>query len=126
MNIQPSWPVPQRVETLQVEGRALDEIWSRGATRFRCRRCHQLRYRSQRIAINARWENRANRLVRRLGGEAEDGHVYKPKWMRWATFHRLMDDVQDWNNAAFGYKIRGLMKPESWRSRSMRRHRRRK
>ena len=96
----------------------------RGATRFRCRRCHQLRYRTQRMTIDARWQNRANRIVRRLGGEADDGNVYKPKWMRWTTFQRLMDDVQDWNNAAFGYQFRGLMKPESWLSRAVRRRQR--
>jgi hypothetical protein len=72
---------------------------------------------------DARWENRANRIGRRLGGEADDGNVYKPKWMRWATFNNMMDDVRDWNNAAFGYRIRGLMKPHSWLSRSMRRRR---
>lgn len=52
------------------------------STNFRCRRCHRLRYRTQRMTIDARWQNRANRIVRRLGGEAEDGNVYKPKWMR--------------------------------------------
>ena len=95
----------------------------RNATNFRCRHCHQLRYRSQRMTLDARWENRANRIVRRLGGEAADGNIYKPKWMCWATFTRIMDDVRDSNNAAFGYRIRGLMKPHSWLSRSMRRRR---
>lgn len=81
-----------------------------GSNNFRCRRCHRLRYRTQRMTIDARWQNRANRIVRRLGGEADDGSVYKPKWMRWATFNRLMDEVQDWNDAACGYRLRGLMR----------------
>src|SRR5690348_8838194 len=79
-----------------------------GSTNFRCRNCHRLRYRTQRLTIDARWQNRANRIVRRLGGEADDGNVYKPKWMRWVTFHRLMDEVEDWNDAACGYRFRGL------------------
>jgi hypothetical protein len=66
----------------------------RNASNFRCCRCHQLRYRSQRMTLDARWENRANRIARRLGGEADDRIVYKPKWMRWATFNRMMDDVR--------------------------------
>lgn len=81
-----------------------------GSTNFRCRSCHRLRYRTQRMTIDARWQNRANRIVRRLGGEAEDGNVCKPKWMRWATFHRLMDEVEGWNDAACGYRCRGLMR----------------
>lgn len=62
------------------------------------------------MTIDARWQDRPNRIVRRLGGEAEDGNVYKPKWMRWATFNRLMTEVQDWNDAACGYRLRGLMR----------------
>ena len=92
-----------------------------GAHYFRCRQCHRLRYRTQRISTDARWERRAKKIVRRLGGEAEDGNVYKPKWMRWATFNRLMDDVQAWNDAAVGYRLRGLLKPNSWFSRATRR-----
>ena len=31
--------------------------------------------------------------------------VYKPKRMRWRTFHRLMDEVQLNNDAAMGYRL---------------------
>jgi hypothetical protein len=92
-----------------------------GRCGFRCRHCRQLRYRSQRLTVDGRWRHRANKIATRLGGEAADGLVYKPKRMRWATFDRLMDDVQTYNDAAFGYRVRGLLKPNSWLSRALRR-----
>jgi hypothetical protein len=72
-------------------------VW---AGRFACRDCHRLRHKSQRLSRRERWRHRAAKLVRRLGGEAEDGLVYKPKWMRWRTFNRLMEHVQLLNDAA--------------------------
>lgn len=90
---------------------------TREQPRLWCRLCHNLAYASQREAVARRWERRARRIVDRLGGEAPDGLVYKPHAMRWRTFHRLMDEVQQWNDRAFGHRIRGLSKLHSWHSR---------
>jgi hypothetical protein len=84
---------------------------------FACRRCHRLRYRSQRMTVDARIRRRANKIVLRLGGEANDGLVYKPRGMHWSTFHRRMNEVERLNNTAFDYVVRPLLKPTSWLNR---------
>jgi hypothetical protein len=43
--------------------------------RVKCRLCHRLAYQCRRESIPVRWERRAERIVERLGGEAEDGLV---------------------------------------------------
>ncbi|MDB4912584.1 MAG: hypothetical protein JWM95_228 [Gemmatimonadetes bacterium] len=78
-----------------------------GSAAVACRRCHNLRYRSQSLSLAARWEWRATKIVARLGGEAYDGLLYKPRGMHTATFNRLVEEVQ-LNNAAAGYRIRGI------------------
>jgi hypothetical protein len=77
-----------------------------------CRMCHRLAYRSQRRSPRARWERRAHAIEWRL---AMDGAFMgtvpareqlpldlvegKPKWMRWRTFYRLLDEAVDLQNA---------------------------
>lgn len=64
-----------------------------GGTIFACRHCHQLAYASAREDSGDRAIRRADRLRARLGWEpgiinpAGD----KPKWMRWRTFDRLVE-----------------------------------
>jgi hypothetical protein len=62
-------------------------------TIFACRRCRQLAYPSTREDAGDRATRRADNIRRRLGWEPGilNGHGPKPKWMRWRTFHRLVD-----------------------------------
>jgi hypothetical protein len=62
-----------------------------------------------RLSLPARWEWRANKLVARLGGEAVDGLLYKPKGMHTTTFNQQVDEVQRNNDAAVGYRTRGIV-----------------
>jgi hypothetical protein len=61
-----------------------------GRHRFACRRCQGLRYYVHRETRTDRLHRRAKKMWRRAG--SEDGHEpwEKPKWMRWATFSRLV------------------------------------
>ena len=60
---------------------------------FACRQCHQLAYASSREDAGDRAIRKADRIRDRLGWQRgilnEPGA--KPKWMRWATFERLVD-----------------------------------
>ena len=60
---------------------------------FACRQCYQLAYASTREDAGGRATRRADRIRVRLGWEPgilnSDGD--KPKWMRWRTFFRLVD-----------------------------------
>lgn len=58
--------------------------------RFACRRCHGLRYYSHRESHPDRLSRKAKKLWRRAGGEDGCEPWQKPKWMRWATFSRLV------------------------------------
>lgn len=62
---------------------------------FRCRRCHGLAYRSQRMTRKERLHRRAWALGERLGAVRGYGPVpaEKPKWMRWRTYDRGRDRV---------------------------------
>ena len=67
-----------------------------GGQRFRCRKCHGLHYASQYEPDHERALDQADRLQRRLGGEAGDDDLPdKPKWMRWATYERLQRQHDD-------------------------------
>jgi hypothetical protein len=58
--------------------------------RFACRRCHQLRYYSQTESEADRLVRRARKCWRRAGSTDRTEPWQKPKWMRWATFSRLV------------------------------------
>ena len=64
-----------------------------GGAIFACRHCHRLAYASARDDSGGRATRRADRLRARLGWKPgilnpEGG---KPKWMRWHTFDRLVE-----------------------------------
>lgn len=56
-----------------------------------CRQCLRLRHASQGLAPADRIQARAHKLFTRLGGDSD--FVMKPKWMRWRTFNRLVDQA---------------------------------
>jgi hypothetical protein len=60
-----------------------------------CRRCLKLRYSCQGHDAATRMQRRADAIYARLGDTHDDGLVYKPKWMRWKTFNRLMDTANE-------------------------------
>jgi hypothetical protein len=64
-----------------------------GGTIFACRRCQQLAYDSTREDAGDRATRRADSIRERLGWEPGilNGGGPKPKWMRWRTFRRLVD-----------------------------------
>lgn len=61
---------------------------------FACRHCYQLAYTSTREDAGERATRRAERIRNRLGWEPGtlNGNGGKPKWMRWRTFARLVDE----------------------------------
>ncbi len=62
-----------------------------GGKRYRCRKCHRLKYESQYETGWRRAESRACRISQRLGGTGiiDDPFPAKPKGMHWATYVRL-------------------------------------
>jgi hypothetical protein len=74
--------------------------WRPGSLGPACRACIGFAYKTQRMAPAARWRLQATKMERRLGGERDDGLIYKPKHMHWRTFHSLMDRIQELNNGA--------------------------
>jgi len=85
-----------------------------------CTRCLRLRYVSQGLAPADRMQRRADAIYDRLGGSDAEGMVYKPKWMRWRTFNRLMEQADYFageSDAAFALRAMRMMKllPAGWR-----------
>jgi hypothetical protein len=65
-----------------------------GAVRFASRQAYRLAYRSQRETTYDRALRRAFKLRDRLGGRGGIGdHIAKPKWMRWPTYDRKLEEV---------------------------------
>lgn len=65
-----------------------------GAFTFASRQAHRLAYRSQRATPRDRALDKALKLRRRLGSEGGVGDpVAKPKWMRWPTYERRLEQV---------------------------------
>jgi hypothetical protein len=67
--------------------------------------CLGLRYTSQSLSMAERWRYRAGVLFRRAGCDVSDDYYYKPKWMRWATFNRLIDEAEELEDAGIGYQM---------------------
>jgi len=76
-----------------------------------CRRCLNLRYRSQGLGPADRAEQQSDKICARLGGEHEDGSIYRPKGMRHRTFERLFaraDALSQEADAMFLGRLRKL------------------
>lgn len=60
--------------------------------RYACRHCHGLAYRSQHENSHGRGLLKAQRIRTKLGGSANMTLPFppKPKFMRWATYYRLV------------------------------------
>ena len=80
-----------------------------GGARFRCRRCHGLRYESQYEPAFARAASRCHKIRKRLGqvGSIELPFPPKPKGMHWRTYRRL--EAEDARNQ--GLWAAGIMGP---------------
>ncbi len=57
---------------------------------FKCRRCHNLVYPSQREDWESRMLRKAHKMWIRVGGQNSD----KPKGMHWRTYNRLVSEAQ--------------------------------
>ena len=58
--------------------------------RFKCRRCHNLVYPSERENWSDRMFRKAEKLWSRMGGRWGD----KPKGMHWRTYNRLAEEAR--------------------------------
>ena len=90
-----------------------------GGAIFACRHCHRLAYASAREDYGDRAMRRADRLRARLGWEPGiiNPEGEKPKWMRWRTFDRLVEQHEQLVGrsmnalaAKLGLLERGVMK----------------
>lgn len=70
------------------------------ARAFACRRCHGVRYFSQRIGAPRRAERRADRCVRRLVSNTQ-GDFQRPRGMHRATYTRLIGERTRFVNLAW-------------------------
>jgi hypothetical protein len=64
-------------------------------TVVRCRDCFKLIHQTKRVSFATRAIWRSNTIRRRLGWEPayKGQRGYKPKWMRWATYDRLVQKL---------------------------------
>lgn len=86
-----------------------------GGKVFACRDCHQLVYPSQSEESYQRASRRADRIRERLGWDDDVGYGEKPKGMHWATFHRLTEELDYWDemwNSDFTARFAGLLPPQ--------------
>ena len=67
-----------------------------GGMRFRCRRCHGLKYDSQYESALERVASRCHKIRGRLGyrGPLDDPFPAKPKGMHWTTYRRLREEEE--------------------------------
>lgn len=65
-----------------------------GAFTFASRQAYRLAYRSQRETPHDRASRRAFKLRGKLGGTGGIGdYISKPKWMRWRTYDRKLEEI---------------------------------
>jgi len=75
------------------------------SSKYRCRRCHALRYRSENLSRLGRLEHRATQLARRIGGTLLREPT-RPKGMRHATFLHRRETVDRLNMRALAHRLR--------------------
>jgi hypothetical protein len=63
------------------------------ARHFRCRTCYRLVYACQRETDADRMLRRAHKIRRRLNPDIALSRPPKPRWMRWATYRRQLDQA---------------------------------
>lgn len=88
--------------------RVLYAYAARGRERFSCRRCQGLRYYAHNESRPERLHRRARKLYRRAGSPDGAEPWQKPKWMRWATFSRLVLEGRDAQDTADGMMLASL------------------
>lgn len=78
-------------------GRRVGVLW--GGKRFLCRHCHQVTYPCQNETKADRAMRRSRKARKRLGlGDdvtMPASYASKPKGMRWATYHRLVQQAEE-------------------------------
>lgn len=81
-----------------------------GGEIFACRHCHQLAYESTREDVSDRAARRADWIRARLKWEPGilNGSEGKPKWMRWKTFERLIDEHDRHSEWSLAHMMRRL------------------
>ena len=74
-------------------GRRVAVLWS--GSRYACRNCHDLAYKSTRTAPGSECYARASKIRARLGwgGGVASPQGNKPKGMHWATYSRLLKQL---------------------------------
>jgi hypothetical protein len=80
----------------------------RGRERFSCRRCQGLRYYVHNESPAYRYAHRAKKCFQRAGSRDGTEPWQKPKWMRWATFSRLVLAGRDARDTGDGMILAGL------------------
>lgn len=78
-------------------GRRVAVLW--GGDIYACRHCHGLAYTSQREEPHDRLLSRALKIRERLGWNGDYGG--KPKGMHWKTYHRLVQEYERVDGAAW-------------------------
>ena len=69
-----------------------------GGRRFRCRRCHRVRYASQSETRLDRAHRGMFKIVKRLDAEAECNDLpEKPRRMHWRTYNRLVERYEHYD-----------------------------
>lgn len=74
-------------------GRRVAKLFS-ASRYFLCRHCYRLAYVSQSEARFDRLLRRANRLRRRLGGDAGESYIPRPKGMWWRAYERQVEEIE--------------------------------
>lgn len=86
-------------------GRRAEKLYG---PRFKCRKCANVVYPCQRESGYHRSSRRADRLRMKLGGASgiTDQIPEKPKWMRWATYDRLVAEIDKAEAMADDFTLR--------------------
>ncbi len=87
-----------------------------GGTIFASREAYRLGYNSQRETVYDRALRRSRKLRRKLNGDVAIGsYIEKPKWTRWRTYHRLINQIKAADQIADERLINFAMRFLKWR-----------